>query len=179
MLHLTAYTPWYVSVERVARDKAGELGANCLTKRSTWGAGSYPFTVSYDAFRLTHQWGFGLRAPWFPIPKKEMADAAAEATSANPSSASPAASSSPSPAPVSATSASGQPDTPLWMSGNFIFRFVIGMDTAKFSPAVWQDIQQDFKEYFSASQYAHLLDAHRRGRRILVDFKDLKITEVP
>ncbi|MDE2489289.1 MAG: hypothetical protein KGM24_00470 [Elusimicrobia bacterium] len=178
VVRLTAYTPWYVSVERVARDKAGELGANCLTKRSTWGAGSYPFSVSYDAYRITRQWGFGLRAPWFPVPKKELADAASPA---KPASAAPAAASSPAPAADTSSSAGspGQPDVPLWTSGNFVFRFVLGLDTAKFTPAVWQDVQQDFKEYFPAAQYARLLDAHKRGGRILVDFKSLKITELP
>ncbi|MDE2492191.1 MAG: hypothetical protein KGM24_15190 [Elusimicrobia bacterium] len=179
VVRLTAYTPWYVSVERVARDKAGELGANCLTKISTWGAGSYPFTVSYDAFRITRQWGFGLRAPWFPVSKKELAEAASPAT---PVSAAPAATASPAslPGAAAATGASpAQPDVPLWTSGNFVFRFVLGLDTAKFTPAVWQDVQQDFKEYFPAAQYARLLDAHARGGRILVDFKNLTITEVP
>lgn len=189
VIRLTAYAPWYVSIERTARDKAGELGANCLTKRSSWGAGSYPFTVSYRAFRLTRRWGFGLRAPWFPVSSKEMERAApvGNPAAAPPASAAPAAAESPAPAasgalevPAAASASyTGQPDIPLWTSGNFVFLFVIGLDTAKFSPDVWQDVQQDFKEDFSPAQYAHLIDAHRRRARIQVDFKRLTITEMP
>ncbi len=166
VVRVTADTPWYVGVGSVARDKAGELGANCVEKRSEWGRGSYPLRVSYRAYLLDRQVGFGSTAYRAAVPRSELA---ALATAASP------------PAVAAAPAAASPPtagDAPLWTNGDFIFRFEIGMDTAKFPDAVWRDVAQDFREYFPPAQYAVLLRAHARGGRILVDFKNLRITEL-
>lgn len=60
-------------------------------------------------------------------------------------------------------------------SGNFIFRYEIGMDTTKLSNETWEDIARDFKEYFPPSEYKQLLLARKGRAKVLVDFKNMRI----
>ncbi|UPT75403.1 MAG: hypothetical protein M0D55_06860 [Elusimicrobiota bacterium] len=171
-IQIMAYTPWYQTAEHLAKEKAGEAGANCLMSQFPPGLGpipvSYPFTIAYRAFRLTRQKGFGSTSYWIPI----RADAApsfvpASTGGSNPPPGASAPQARPAPAPTG--------HAHLWTSGNFIYRYEIGMDTAKFSKETWEDVALDFKEYFPSSEYQQLLLARRGKEKVVVDFKNMRI----
>lgn len=169
-IRVTAYTPWYQTAEHLAREKAGQLGSNCLSKQYSSGLegvpASYPFQISYRAFRMTKQTGFGSLGYWIPISRNDMSPVVRAADNGpdqgrNRNEAVP----------------QEQPGHEhLWSSGNFIYRYEIGMDTSKFTEAVWEDIAKDFKEYFPPSEYRRLLEAHREKAKVLVDFQKMRIT---
>ncbi len=168
-IRVMAYAPWYQTSEHLAMEKAGEAGANCLMNRFPAGMEatpfSYPFQVAYRAFRLTRQEGFGSTGYWIPI-RVEAPPAPVQAPG----------SAVASPPNAGAPMASGQAaHEHLWTSGNFIYRYEIGMDTAKFSEETWADVMRDFKEYFPPSDYERMLRARRGKAKVLVDFKNLRI----
>lgn len=169
MIRVMAYAPWYQTSEHLAMEKAGEAGANCLLSQYPAGMAatpfSYPFQVTYRAFRLTRQEGFGSTSYRIPIrveapPAPDQAPG--KAVAAPPNAGTPAA--------------SGEAaHEHLWTSGNFIYRYEIGMDTAKFSEETWADVMSDFKKYFPPSDYERMLMARKRKAKVLVDFRNLRI----
>lgn len=172
MIRIMAYTPWYQTAEHLAKEKAGEAGANCLMGQPSPGLGpipvSYPYQVAYRAFRLTRQKGFGSTAYWIPI-RVVAAPSSAQA---------PVGGSNPPPDSSAAQARRSMEPAGhehLWTSGNFIYRYEIGMDTTKFSKGTWEDVARDFKEYFPPSEYNQLLLARKGGEKVLVDFKNMRI----
>lgn len=173
-IRVMAYAPWYQTSEHLAKEKAGETGANCLMKQYSSGLEgvpvSYPFQVSYRAYRLTRQNGFGSTSFSTPIRVDALLAAGQPAGSGpKPDSSVPQARPTP--------GLAGHEH--LWTSGNFIYRYEIGMDTAKFSKETWEDIARDFKEYFPPSEYEQLLLARKRKAKVLVDFKNTRIRSDP
>jgi hypothetical protein len=168
-IRVLAYAPWYQTAEHLAKEKAGEAGANCLLMQYSAGLEgvpvSYPFQASYRAYRLTRLNGFGSTSFSTPI----RADALLAAGQAAQDSSAPQARLTPGPA--------GHEH--LWTSGNFIYRYEIGMDTTKFPKETWEDIARDFKEYFPPSEYEQLLLARRGKAKVLVDFKNMRIRRDP
>jgi hypothetical protein len=164
-IRIMLYAPWYRTADHLAQEKAGDRGANCLVRQSPSGLvnASYPLQTVYKAFRLTAAAGFGSLAARYPVGKSQLSAAAL------PPSAQPQA---------TAAGAAAPGHDHLWPSGNFIYRYEIGMDTSKFSAGVWEDISNDFKDYFPRKEYEELLEAHRRKSKVLVDFKNMRIKRI-
>lgn len=180
VIRVLAYVPWLKPAEHLAQERAGDMGANCLMTQYSSGieGASYPLQLTYRAFRLTKQSGFGSLAGRYPVPIGDMSAAAGSSRdrqAPGPSASAGDRTDSQGSKPRAPSGETAPGHEHLWTSGDFIYRYEIGMDTAKFSPKVWEDIAQDFKEYFPASDYKVLLRAYGEKGRVLVDFKKMRI----
>lgn len=171
-IRIAVYTPLPRTADHLAQERVGQRGANCLMLQTSSGLenASYPVQRTYKAFRLTAlASGFGSLGSYYPAPYSTMASAL------------PAASIPQNKTQVAAPKDNGSTAPAhehLWTSGNFIYRYEIGMDTSKFSKTVWEDISNDFREYFPRSEYNNLLEAYRGRTRVLVDFKNIRIKNI-
>lgn len=152
------------SAEHLAKEKAGELGANCLYPLNAFGAdnASYPVRRNYRALRVTVQSG-AYRAPASP-------ETIASAGSASAAGALPSLSDFPKlKVPVIIRPAESHNGHLGWVFGGGVLSHEVIVDFSKSEEAIRKDLLKDIEEYFSDAEYRRMLKAAEAGERSRIE----------
>ena len=163
-IKVTLPGPYERTAEHLAKEKAGELGANCLLPEGAAGedGGRYPVQRSYKALRVLVPFGA------YQVP------------------ASPGDFPAPPAAPTGVFQAPGfkefrpPPEHPAhldWAAGKAAREHAVIIDPAATETEVWAEIVKDAQEYFPQPDYARLLHAARKGIPVRLDFLNFTISE--
>lgn len=163
-IKVTLPGPYERTAEHLAKEKAGELGANCLLPEGAAGedGGRYPVQRSYKALRVLVPFGA------YQVP------------------ASPGDFPAPPAAPSGAFQAAGfkefrpPPEHPShldWTAGRAAREHAVIIDPAATEPEVWAEIVKDAQEYFPPQDQARLLRAAAKGVPVRLDFVNFTISE--
>lgn len=152
------------TAEHLAKEKAGEIGANCLFPLNEAGEDNLraPVQRVYKAIRVT------IPAGSYQIP------------------ASPGDFPKAAPAPKGSFQAAGfRPLKPPekhsahlgWLSGKGVEKYEVVINTAGIEPSVWDDVLKDVKEFFPGGEAVKLQQAGERGAIVGIDISRFKIHE--
>lgn len=153
------------TAEHLAKEKAGEIGANCLFPLREAGEDNMraPVQRVYKALRVTIQAGS------YQIP------------------ASPGDFQKAAPAPKGSFQAAGfQPLKPPekhsahlgWLSGKGVEKYEIIINTAGIEPAVWENIIKDVIEFFPEGEAVKLRQAGQNGAIVGIDLAKFKVYQL-
>lgn len=162
-IKVTLPGPYERTAEHLAKEKAGELGANCLLPEGGAGEeGRYPVQRSYKALRVLVPSGA------YQVP----------------------ASPGDFPAPPAAPAGSFKAPAPKefkpppehsahlgWTAGRAAREHTVIIDPSAVEPEIWADIVKDAQEYFPPEDYARLQRAAGKGIPVRFDFVSFTITE--
>lgn len=163
-IKVTLPGPYERTAEHLAKEKAGELGANCLLPEGAAGEEGtrYPVQRSYKALRVLVPFGA------YQVP----------------------ASPGDFPAPPAAPSGAFQPPgfkelkpPPAhpahlgWVGGKAVREHAVVIAPAATEPQVWADIVKDAEEYFPPADYALLLRAAGKDVPVRLDLVNFTISE--
>lgn len=163
-IKVTLPGPYERTAEHLAKEKAGELGANCLLPEGAAGEDSarYPVQRAYKALRVLVPFGA------YQVP----------------------ASPGDFPAPPAAPTGSFQAPGPKefrpppehqahlgWTTGKAALEHTVIIDPATAGPEVWAEIVKDAQEYFPPEDYARLQRAAAKGVPVRLDFVNFTISE--
>jgi hypothetical protein len=155
------------TAEHLAKEKAGEMGANCLYPLYAAGeeSVSYPIQRTYRALRVTIPSG-PYRVPAAPdsIPSLESADGSYKLQAFAPLKA-----------PKIAESKRHSCHLG-WLFGGGVTLHEVGITTSRATPALRRDILKDFDEYFSDVERETWLRTIDAGGSVRVDLLQAKVT---
>ncbi|MHB0996009.1 MAG: hypothetical protein ACYC2I_06545 [Elusimicrobiales bacterium] len=162
VVRVTVPLKWKRTAEHLAREKAAEIGANCLVPLYSSGEDyvSYPVRREYRAFRV-------VSGPYNAPVGPESIPAAAGGNR------------SPGPSGRMAFRPLKPPekrDVLAWLAGKGVARNEIVVDLRLAGPDTLRDIGKDIEEYFPASEYAVFRKAAEEKRLIRIDLPGQRIT---
>lgn len=167
LVKVTVPGPWERSAQHLAREKAAELGANCLLLVASFGKDNaqYPVSQSYKAFRVTVPYG-----PWrVPASPTSLVSA--------PAATGPRSAGFDFPQPtlkvpvIEKKPSKAHGDHLSRVMGDAVYLHEVILDPSRADPETWADVVQDVKEYFGEAEAAKLARLVAAGRTVRIDLK--------
>lgn len=152
------------TAEHLAKEKAGEIGANCLFPLNEAGEDNMraPVQRVYKALRVTIPAGsYQIPASPGDFPK----------AASSPKGSFQAAEFRPLKPPEKHSAHLG------WLSGKGVEKYEVVINTAGIEPSVWDDVLKDVKEFFPEAEAVKLRQAGERGAIVGIDIARLKVYE--
>lgn len=176
VLTVTVNGPWERSAEHLAKQKAAEAGANCMQPLASYGPEEdhYPIVRQYRAYLVTTSVTTIDGTFRFPASPRSFEPMIQQM----PSLAAPFPVAAPAPS-TAAVAEMGElliapppeeTDT-LWISGRHIFSHQIELDLRNITPRRWENIRNDVKKFFPASEFEVLNKAKLDGRPVSIDLR--------
>lgn len=167
LIKVTIPGPWPRSAEHLAKEKAGELGANCLLPVGAAGEDNMrsPVQRTYKAYRVMVPMG----AYQVPAPPDSFPPASPSASSAG---------FFQSPGFRKLTPPEEHSAHLGWTVGTALEEHWVDIDTAVAGPEVSSGIWKDVEEFFPAAEYAKLKSAFRDRVIVRIDLVNFRVSEL-
>lgn len=162
LIQITVRGPWERTAEHLAKEKAGEAGANCLYPLYSAGEdnSSYPVRRNYRALRVTVPAG-AYRAPASPDAIAPMGKSASADL--------PSLSEFPKLKVPEIRAAESHNGHLGWALGSGVVSHEVTIDFGKTDAPMRADILKDIEEYFPENDYRRLSEAADRGGQSRVE----------